>query len=68
MPVFGTVPGSRIGVAIPWSYFVKVWKLRNPAGDGAEAKEPDEAMISAVRDEEVARIKKLVEPLPAKPS
>jgi flagellar biosynthesis/type III secretory pathway M-ring protein FliF/YscJ len=54
-----------VGVAIPWSYFVKVWKLRNPAGDGAEAKEPDEAMISAVRDEEVARIKKLVEPLVA---
>ena len=54
-----------VGVAIPWSYFVKVWKLRNPAADGAEAKEPDEAAISAVRDEEIARIKKLVEPLVA---
>jgi len=52
-----------VGVAIPWSYFVRVWKLRNPATDGAEAKAPDEAAVAAVRDEEVARIKKLVEPL-----
>ena len=61
-----------VGVAIPWSYFVRVWKLRNPSdggeggegGDGA-ATAPDEAAIAAVRDEEIARIKKLVEPLVA---
>lgn len=52
-----------VGVAVPWSYFVKVWKMRNPATDGAEAKAPDQAAIASVRDEEVARIKKLVEPL-----
>ncbi len=60
-----------VGVAIPWSYFVRVWKLRNPSeggqeGDGAAAsQEPDEAAVSAVRDEEIARIKRLVEPLVA---
>ena len=54
-----------VGVAIPWSYFVRVWKLRNPAADGAETKAPDEAAVATVRDEEIARIKKLVEPLAA---
>ena len=52
-----------VGVAMPWSYFVRVWRLRNPSegGEGGEgaAKEPDEAAIAAVRDEEIARIKKL---------
>jgi flagellar biosynthesis/type III secretory pathway M-ring protein FliF/YscJ len=54
-----------VGVAIPWSYFVKVWKLRNPAQDGAEAKEPDEATLAPIRTEEIARITKLIEPLVA---
>jgi flagellar biosynthesis/type III secretory pathway M-ring protein FliF/YscJ len=54
-----------VGVAIPWSYFVKVWKLRNPAQEGAEAKEPDEATLSPIRTEEIARITKLIEPLVA---
>ena len=36
---------------------------RNPPAAGAEAKLPDEAAIAPVREEEVARIKKLVEPL-----
>ena len=52
-----------VGVAVPWSYFVRVWRLRNPATDGAEAKSPDEAAIASVRDEEISRIRKLVEPL-----
>ncbi len=54
-----------VGVAIPWSYFVKVWKLRNPAQDGAEAREPDEATLAPIRTEEIARITKLIEPLVA---
>jgi flagellar biosynthesis/type III secretory pathway M-ring protein FliF/YscJ len=52
-----------VGVAVPWSYFVRVWQLRNPAGEGEEAKAPDEAALASVRDEEIARIRKLVEPL-----
>lgn len=76
MPV---VPGSEIvekdntgyatkidvGVSIPWSYFVKVWQLKNPAADGEDAKTPDDAAIAVVRDEEIARIRKLIEPLAA---
>ncbi len=54
-----------VGVAIPWSYFVKVWKLRNPPQEGAEAKEPDEATLAPIRTEEIARITKLIEPLVA---
>jgi len=52
-----------VAVTLPWSYFVQVWRLRNPAPEGQEAKAPDDAAIAAVRDEEVARIRKLVEPL-----
>jgi flagellar biosynthesis/type III secretory pathway M-ring protein FliF/YscJ len=76
MPV---VPGSEIvekdntgyatkidvGVSIPWSYFVRVWQLKNPPAEGADAKAPDDAAIAAVRDEEIARIRKLIEPLAA---
>jgi flagellar biosynthesis/type III secretory pathway M-ring protein FliF/YscJ len=54
-----------VGVAIPWSYFANVWKLRNPPAAGAEAKEPGEAEIAPIRDEELARFKKLIEPLVA---
>ncbi|MFZ9914049.1 MAG: flagellar M-ring protein FliF C-terminal domain-containing protein [Phycisphaerales bacterium] len=54
-----------VGVAIPWSYFANVWKLRNPPAAGAEAKEPGEAEIAPIRDEELARIKRLIEPLVA---
>ncbi len=56
-----------VGVAIPWSYFRKVWDLRNPpaagGGGGATgtAATPDEAAIAVVRDEEIARIQKLLE-------
>ena len=51
-----------VGVALPWSYFVRVWRLKNPDAPGAEAKVPDEAALAIIRDEEIARITKLVEP------
>ncbi len=54
-----------VGVAVPWSYFVRVWKLRNPSDGGGDAQQPDEAAIASIRDEEIARIRKLVEPLSA---
>jgi len=56
-----------VSVAIPWSYFKRVWELRNakasadgaaPAADAA----PDEAALAAIRDEEIARFRKLIEP------
>lgn len=55
-----------VGVAVPWSYFVKVWRLRNPStGADQAASTPDDAALAAIRDEEIARIRKLVEPLTA---
>jgi flagellar biosynthesis/type III secretory pathway M-ring protein FliF/YscJ len=50
-------------VTIPWSYFVQVWRIKNPAAEGGEATQPDEAAVLAVRDDELVRIKRLVEPL-----
>ncbi|MFO0828881.1 MAG: flagellar M-ring protein FliF C-terminal domain-containing protein [Phycisphaerales bacterium] len=52
-----------VGVAVPWSYFRRVWELRNAPADPAAVKPvaPDEAAISKVRDEEIDRIKKLLE-------
>ncbi len=52
-----------VGVSIPWSYFVRVWRQRNPTVEGEVAKNPDEAAIAVIRDEEFARIRKLVEPI-----
>jgi flagellar M-ring protein FliF len=57
-----------VSVAIPWSYFKRVWELRNakPTADGAApatAAAPDEAAINAIRDEEIIRLKKSIEPL-----
>ena len=52
-----------VGVTIPWSYFLRVWQLKNPAEAGAEVKVPDEAALALIRDEEIVRIRKLVEPL-----
>ncbi len=54
-----------VSVAVPWNYFVRVWGLKNPAPEGGEAKAPDEAAVAAIRDEELARIKRLIEPLAA---
>ena len=50
-------------IAVPMRHFEQIWMRRNPPAAGAEAKLPDEAAIAPVREEEVARIKKLVEPL-----
>ncbi len=56
-----------VSVAIPWSYFRRVWDVRNakPAAPGAApapTAEPDEAALAAIRDEEIARFKKAIEP------
>ncbi|MGA1224096.1 MAG: flagellar M-ring protein FliF C-terminal domain-containing protein [Phycisphaerales bacterium] len=50
-------------VTIPWSYFVQVWRMKNPAAEDGEAREPAEGDLVAVRDEELGRVKRLVEPL-----
>ena len=50
-------------IAVPWSYFEQVWRMKNPAAEGAEQKKPDIAAIETIRDDELARIRKVVEPL-----
>lgn len=51
-----------VGVAVPWSYFRRVWELENPPAAGAATPAaPDDAAIGAVRDRELTRIKKLLE-------
>jgi flagellar biosynthesis/type III secretory pathway M-ring protein FliF/YscJ len=50
-------------VTIPWSYFVQVWRMKNPAAEDGQATQPDEAAVLVIRDDELLRIKKLVEPL-----
>ena len=49
---FGLTPKlAKVSVGIPTSYFEKVWKERNPAKEGEEAKKPDPAAIDQIRDE-----------------
>jgi flagellar biosynthesis/type III secretory pathway M-ring protein FliF/YscJ len=50
-------------IAVPWSYFEQVWRMRNPPADGADPKAPVLAEVEAIRDTELARIRKVVEPL-----
>jgi flagellar biosynthesis/type III secretory pathway M-ring protein FliF/YscJ len=50
-----------VSVAIPWSHFRRVWQLL--AGPEAASAQPDEAQLARVRDEEIARIRKLLEPM-----
>lgn len=52
-----------VGVAVPWSYFRRVWELRNAAtgSAGGVGAAPDEAALNAIRDEEIARIQRLLE-------
>jgi flagellar M-ring protein FliF len=54
---------AKVSIGIPISYFKKVWQQRNPAKDGQEQKEPDQAALDQVRTEESAKIQKHVIPL-----
>ncbi len=45
-------------VGIPNSYFAKVWRERNPAAAGQEAKTPDQAALETIRTEVLATIQK----------
>lgn len=57
-----------VSVAIPDSYFRRVWDRRNAKPDAAAGgaaqpqAAPDEAALGAIRTEEIARIKTLLEP------
>jgi flagellar M-ring protein FliF len=49
-----------VSVAVPTSYFEKVWRDRNPTEEGQPPKNPDAAALSAVREEVSASIQKHV--------
>ncbi len=63
-----TPESARVAIAIPNSYFEKVWRARSPAAAGQESKAPDPAALEQIRSEEFAKIKSLVAALlpPAK--
>ena len=49
---FGLTPKTaKVSVGIPASYYEKVWKERNPAKEGEEAKKPDQAAVDKIREE-----------------
>ena len=56
-----------VAIGIPSDYFLKVWQAQNPATDGAEAKKPDAAALTAVEAAEIKRIKDHVVQLIPKP-
>ena len=47
-------------IEVPSSYFLKVWRQRNPAAAGATPKEPDPSDLAKVETETVNRIKETV--------
>jgi len=46
----------KVSVGIPDSYFVKVWQERNPTPEGEEPKQPTQADLDKIRQEESAKI------------
>jgi flagellar M-ring protein FliF len=46
-----------VSVGIPSGYFEKVWQERNPPSEGQQSKGPDQAALTAIRLEEIARIR-----------
>jgi len=49
-----------VAIAVPTSYFAKVWRNQHPPAPGEEPREPAAADIAQIRQEETAKIKQLV--------
>jgi flagellar M-ring protein FliF len=47
-------------IEVPASYFVQIWRQRNPAAVGATAKEPEASDLAKIETETVNRIKETV--------
>ncbi|MGD0517641.1 MAG: hypothetical protein ABSA26_08910 [Thermoguttaceae bacterium] len=58
-----TPKSAKVSIGIPVSYFKSVWQQRNPAKDGKEQKEPDQAAIDQIRIEVTEMVRKHVAPL-----
>ncbi len=55
-----TVERVAVAIAVPTSYFAKVWQNQNPPAPDEEPKEPAPADIEKIRLEETAKIRQLV--------
>jgi len=55
-----TVERVAVAIAVPTSYFAKVWRNQHPPAPGEEPREPAAADIAQIRQEETAKIKQLV--------
>lgn len=49
-----------VAIAVPTSWFTKIWQKRNPTPPGEEPQEPAAGDIDLIRTTEIARIKTLV--------
>ena len=52
--------GFPVAIAVPTSWFTKIWRKRNPTPPGEEPQEPPAAEIERIRTEEIANIKTIV--------
>ena len=55
-----TPKSARVSVGISTAYFEKIWRERNPAKEGDEAKKPDQAAMDAIREEITTNVRKHV--------
>ena len=46
----GTPKKATVSVAIPASYYEKVWKEQNPTTEGEESRKPDQAAVAKLRE------------------
>jgi flagellar M-ring protein FliF len=58
-----TPKSAKVSIGIPVCYFKSVWQQRNPAKDGKEQKEPDQAALDQIRTEITEMVRKHVAPL-----
>lgn len=52
--------GATASIEVPASYFVSIWKQRNPPAEGQPAKKPDAAEIATIETETINQIKEKV--------
>lgn len=57
-----------VAVGVPTSYFENIWKKRNPAAAGTDAKPPDQAALELIQKEETEKIRTLVTGLLPQPA
>jgi flagellar M-ring protein FliF len=52
--------GATASIEVPASYFVTIWKQRNPPAEGQPPKKPDPAEIATIETETINKIKETV--------